>query len=1132
MVVYLAVLRAGHVALVTNDRADDITARYRPDLSFDSSGQITAGPGTAASHVLHPDLAVLLSTSGSTGSPKLVRLSRQNVLSNAAAIVSALSIAPDDRAMTVLPLHYCFGLSVLHSQLWAGGSVVLSTRGAAEPTIGELLVRHRVTIVPATPYVVDLFEVQGVLHQHLPDLRLIAQAGGALPPERVATIAALGRTQGWSLAVMYGQTEATARMAVLPPELVSQHGDAVGWPVAGSSFRLDTAVPEATTGPQPVGELLFSGPGVMMGYAEHPDDLALGRMVQELRTGDLARIGTDGLVRIVGRRTDSVKIAGLRIDLGRVERQLHEKGVPACVTASGDQLHVTYEKHACVSDPDMRRYASDLAGIGPSLISVHELAALPRLSNGKVDRVVCAAQHRPRPDRSERRGHAPDLAGVTAVLAPLTGHTDLDPDRSFVELGGDSFSHVQATIRLGRLLGKLPVDWHHRPLRELPQLARRAPVRRLGQNVETSVLLRAAAVIMICGSHVQLFPLAGGAHILLALAGFSYGRYVASAAVSAERWRRTARAALGIAVPSVVVAAAMLVGFRGAHWSNIVLLHWAVRPGTGNIFWFVEALLLTLLVVTALLSARPIATAYGRDPWRVAFMLTLALLIPRYLVLALDEGPVRGLAWTVAWLFTAGIALSVAQTTPRRLTTASCGRRGDDRFLPCGGAQPGHLRRTLRARPAARGRGAATSGPPDRGARRSVLAHLSDPVSVVRLLPPPSPEVRHSAGGRSAVLVGQRRAAPPPPAPRPPGRRAAAAPDRATPPTKGPVVRRRTFLTALGAASTWGLVGCRSSADAPAAQGYVPDPGALQVYSSQHQNVSRAWADAFTAATGVAVQVRQGQDASMGHQIVAEGTSSPADVFLTENSPAMTLVERAGLLAPVDDATRRQVPATAAPSSGSWTGIAARSTVLVYNTTALTEQDLPASLMDLSAPSWRDRWACAAGGADFQSIVAGMLAGEGEAPTSSWLTGLKANARILQNNIATMKAVNAGEVPCGVIFHYYWYRDQAATKEGSGNTALHYFRQQDPGAFVSLSGGGVLASATKADQAQQFLAFVTGNDGQRVLVDSGSMEYAVGKGVSSDPALPALRSLEAPRVDPFALDAEKVITMMTDTGIL
>jgi iron(III) transport system substrate-binding protein len=192
------------------------------------------------------------------------------------------------------------------------------------------------------------------------------------------------------------------------------------------------------------------------------------------------------------------------------------------------------------------------------------------------------------------------------------------------------------------------------------------------------------------------------------------------------------------------------------------------------------------------------------------------------------------------------------------------------------------------------------------------------------------------------------------------------------------------------------------------------------------------------------------------------------------------------------------------PPQIAWTAVAARSTVLVRNPAHLGKQDVPVSLMDLADPAWKDRWGCAAGGADFQSIVAGMLAYQGEAKTNAWLTGLKANARILQNNIATMKSVNAGELPCGVIFHYYWYRDQAATKEGSGNTALHYFRNPDPGAFVSLSGGGVLASAAKPAEAQQFLAIITSREGQRVLVESRSMEYAVGIGAASDPALPPL----------------------------
>ena len=293
---------------------------------------------------------------------------------------------------------------------------------------------------------------------------------------------------------MYGQTEATARMAVLPPAYATRHPDAVGWPVARSSFSLDTTVPEATGGPDPVGELVFSGPGVMLGYAESPDDLALGRMQDVLRTGDSPGSATTGSVRIVGRRTDWTKVMGIRIDLGQVERRLRDAGLETCVTGADQQLQVTYRADDRREAARVVDVVSTVTGLGPSVISVEAVAELPRLSSGKIDRPSCAARHRTPRQRPIRgrpvRGRQPaDLASVVAALGPLVGRESVNPDRSFVELGGDSFSHVQASLRLGRLLGDLPVDWHHRPLRELPQLAQRWNRRGPGQRVETNVLL-------------------------------------------------------------------------------------------------------------------------------------------------------------------------------------------------------------------------------------------------------------------------------------------------------------------------------------------------------------------------------------------------------------------------------------------------------------------------------------------------------------------------------------------------------------------------------------------------------------------------------------------------------------------
>lgn len=306
----------------------------------------------------------------------------------------------------------------------------------------------------------------------------------------------------------------------------------------------------------------------------------------------------------------------------------------------------------------------------------------------------------------------------------------------------------------------------------------------------------------------------------------------------------------------------------------------------------------------------------------------------------------------------------------------------------------------------------------------------------------------------------------------------------------------------------------------------------LLIYNAQHESLTKEWIDAFTQETGIKVSYRQGGDTELGNQLIAEGGSSPADVFLTENSPAMAAVEDAGLFADVDAATVGQVPAEYRPSTNKWTGVAARTTVFVYNTDKLQLGELPRSIMDLEKPEWKGRWGAPPAKADFQAIVAAILQLTGEQATEAWLTGMKTNATLLQDNIATLRAVNDGEIDGGIIYHYYWFRDQAKTKEISGNTALHYFRNQDPGAFISISGGGVLESSKKKDQAQQFLKFITGKTGQEVLEKGTSFEYPVASGVPANPALPPLDTLQAPKVDPSTLDAGKVTDLMTKAGLL
>jgi iron(III) transport system substrate-binding protein len=312
----------------------------------------------------------------------------------------------------------------------------------------------------------------------------------------------------------------------------------------------------------------------------------------------------------------------------------------------------------------------------------------------------------------------------------------------------------------------------------------------------------------------------------------------------------------------------------------------------------------------------------------------------------------------------------------------------------------------------------------------------------------------------------------------------------------------------------------------------VTTGASILVYNAQHASLTQAWADGFTRESGIKVILRNGGDTELGNQIVQEGAASPADVFLTENSPAMALVDAAGRLAPLEKDVLGLVPDNFRAADGRWVGVAARTTVFAYNKSKLAPAQLPKSLMDLADPIWKGRWAASPAGVDFQAIVGAMLELKGAAATAAWLKAMKQNAIAYRGNGAALKAVNAGEIDGAVIYHYYYFGDQAKTGENSNNTALHYFRNEDPGAFVSISGGGALASSKHPSQAQAFLKWIVGENGQKILRTGDSYEYAVGIGAQSNPKLVPLADLHAPKVEPSKLDSKKVTDLMTEAGLL
>jgi len=306
----------------------------------------------------------------------------------------------------------------------------------------------------------------------------------------------------------------------------------------------------------------------------------------------------------------------------------------------------------------------------------------------------------------------------------------------------------------------------------------------------------------------------------------------------------------------------------------------------------------------------------------------------------------------------------------------------------------------------------------------------------------------------------------------------------------------------------------------------------LVVYNAQHEELIDEVAKAFTKKTGIQVELRNGSDLELANQLVEEGDASPADVFLTENSPAMTLVDGKQMFAQLPSTTLDRIPDQYRPDDGEWTGFAARSTVLVYNTDQLGEDELPTSLMDLAKPAWKDRISFSPTGADFQAIVSAVLATQGEQATKDWLSGLKANGAVYDGNNVVLESVNSGEVPAGVIYHYYWYRDQEESGENSDSSRLHFFEKSDPGAFISVSGAGVLKSTDDAADARKFVDYLTSKEGQQVIAESYALEYTLNPLVALDRDVKPLSELQPPTVDVSDLNGPKVVSLMQGAGFL
>lgn len=660
---YLAALSHGHVVLLTppGEPVRALEARWDPDLVVGEDWR-EVRPGS--NHDLHPELALLMSTSGSTGAPKLVRLSRTNLAANAASIADYLRLGPGERAITSLPMHYCYGLSVVHSHLAAGATLVLTGLSVVDDCFWDLATRAGVTSMAAVPYTFELLERSGRVRLGLAGLRYVTQAGGRMAPERLASWRERGRDEGWDLVVMYGQTEATARMAWLPPALAADHPDAVGVPVPGGELRVEP-VPEPT---EPgVGELVYRGDNVMMGYADDAADLARGAELTELRTGDLGR-HDDGVFTIVGRRGRQVKVFGLRLDLDHLEDR-----VPGahCVVVD-DTLHAftTQAREADRLSEQLRR----VSGLPPSAVSVCVVTDLPQTPSGKPDRVALQ-----RHARARRTGVA---ASVRDEYAVVLGRPDATERDSFVSLGGDSLSYVELATRLAERLGRLPTSWPTMPIADLEGGPRR---RRAGSWLETAIVLRAAAILAIVGSHTDLWNVMGGAHLLLVVAGFGLARFQLSAETRQERVRLGAASLLLLWLPAAAWLGAVAVITGGYRPATVLLLNGLLGSDTWTDqwqLWFLEALVWTVAGVLALTAVPAFDRVERRAPFATALVVVLAALAVRFAWVGVTAGPTeRYTVGVVAWWVLLGWLAARADSLGTRLLVVGLAAAGTFGFF-------------------------------------------------------------------------------------------------------------------------------------------------------------------------------------------------------------------------------------------------------------------------------------------------------------------------------------------------------------------------------------------------------------------------------------------------------------------
>lgn len=680
---YAAALHSGHaVVLVAPEPAgliDHVCEHYRPNfLCHHVGGEWRVEQRHSGQLALHPELACLLSTSGTTGEGKFVRLSYRNLLSNALAIVEYLGIGKEDRFLLNLPINYSYGLSILNSHLVAGACLLASERSVTEPALWEFFRRHRGSGFAGVPHTYKLLEASKFENLDLPDLRTMTQAGGRLPEPLARRFAQWAGEHGVRFYIMYGQTEASPRIAYLPPELAISHPDCIGRPIPGGTIELVGSDGTPVEGIGEVGELQYSGPNVMMGYATRLADLAEPPGPPVLRTGDMAMRTADGLFKITGREKRFLKIYGLRISLDEIERRLEADSVRALCSGSDEFLGVMTTDDRVPAEGLIAR-VSQVSGLPPTVIEVLRVGEFPLLPSGKVDfRRVGRALAEARQARLKTAAGpgTPTDAGesiasrIEGVFRENFPGKEVSGGDSFASLGGDSLGYVAVSLGLEEVLRTLPPHWEKLSIEELAESSAQArggsQEMHHGRGVESSVLVRALAPLLVVMSHEGLDIILGGAALLLVVVGMNYSRFQLPQILEGRARQVFLNFLANVLLPYWLILTAYEVTTGEASAADFLLY--------GNMddeyqrflpfaTWFVEAVAQMFVVVWLVLLFMPARRYAASEPYRFGLVLLLASMAAHVMeslyfpALKVNWG--GELPW-IAWLFALGMAMAHA----------------------------------------------------------------------------------------------------------------------------------------------------------------------------------------------------------------------------------------------------------------------------------------------------------------------------------------------------------------------------------------------------------------------------------------------------------------------------------------